>query len=93
VSDEPRALCGAYIACVGKANPGALNEILAAYAEDGTCWKTQTSTFCRDACIAGISQLHAGIDAPECNICLTNKDCPHGTGAFVTAEYTAASTV
>jgi hypothetical protein len=66
LSDEPQVLCDAYIACVGKAVPQNLDNILAAYSINGSCWKSQDKDFCRNACVAGIAQLHKNHDFTEC---------------------------
>jgi hypothetical protein len=69
-------ICKRYVSCATKATPAGAAAVLAAYGEDGSCWKSsaQVANDCVAACSTGIKQLHRTGDG-VCQLCLSRDDC------------------
>lgn len=66
-NDVTRGPCDDLLSCAAIASPEKLNEHLANYGENGSCWKSLDRTLCEKSCTSLISQIAASKPGvPEC---------------------------
>jgi hypothetical protein len=76
-----RAICAAYIACVGSTTPEGLGVIAATYGPDGSCWAAVDESLCLKACRTGLRNVRAvSPDEKACPECLAQGDCTDSPG-------------
>ena len=78
---SPRAICAAYLACVGSTTPEGLGVIAATYGPDGACWAAAGEGLCLKACRTGLRNARlVSPDEKACPECLSAADCADAPG-------------